>query len=118
MADRITFTGPAAISRLMSRFSLLGKAGADYERFDNLEKAGFLVERDGDMLYNMFERQGAHHIDVGASRMIVDGQVQFSFLGACSIFSSKEHLNRADMRTVTRSKSNPIRSLLPMVKII
>jgi hypothetical protein len=77
MADRIVLTGPNAVSRLMSRFSLLGMAAADHERFDNLEKAGFLVDRDGDLLYNMFERQGAHYMDVGASKMIAQGQVCF-----------------------------------------
>lgn len=79
MADRIVFTNPNAISRLMSRLSLLGKAKLDSERFDNLEKAGFLVDRDGDMLYNMFERQGAHYMDVGASERIVKGEVNGHF---------------------------------------
>lgn len=75
MADRMVFTGPNAISRLMSRLSLLGKATSDSKRFNDLEEAGFLLERDGDMLYNMFERQGAHHMDVGASERIVKGEV-------------------------------------------
>lgn len=74
MADRMVFTGPNAVARLKSSLSLMGMAAPDHQRFDDLENSAFLVDRNGDMLYNMFERQ-AHYMTVGASKMIASDQV-------------------------------------------
>lgn len=55
---------------------LQGKARQEPERFDALEKAGFLLDRDGDMIYQIFERFGGHYMDVGASKKISSGMVR------------------------------------------
>jgi hypothetical protein len=47
----------------------------DPERFDALERAGFKLDRYGDLMYCMYERFGGHYMDVGASGKIARGQV-------------------------------------------
>ena len=46
------------------------------ERFDALERAGFKMERNGQLAVHIFERFGGHYLDVGASKKIVDGKVR------------------------------------------
>lgn len=76
IADRIYFSSPAALGRIMSRAILHSKAAQEPERFDALEKAGFLFDRDGDIIYQIFERFGGHYMDVGTSARIASGQIQ------------------------------------------
>lgn len=59
----------------MSRATLHSKAAQEPGRFDALEKAGFLLDRDGDIIYQIFERFGGHYMDVGTSARIASGQV-------------------------------------------
>lgn len=76
LADKLTSTGPLAVSRLMMDVSLNTQAAAEPERFDALERAGFKVERYGDIIYTIFERMGRHYIDVGCSAKIADGRIK------------------------------------------
>jgi len=54
---------------------LHGMAKRDGERYDALEKAGFNVERYGDIAHIMYERMGGHYMDVGTSAKIAKGLV-------------------------------------------
>ncbi|KAK7415662.1 hypothetical protein QQX98_005694 [Neonectria punicea] len=70
VSDRLFFSGPAVLGRLMGSRSLNAKARKEPERFDALEKAGFLLDRDGDISYYLFQRFGGHYMDVGTSAKI------------------------------------------------
>ena len=71
----MNFSGPAALGRIMSSRFLHAKAAAEPERFDALEKTGFLLDRTGDLMYYLLERFGGHYMDVGTSAKIASGQV-------------------------------------------
>jgi hypothetical protein len=75
LADRLYFSSPTALGRIMSGLVLREKAAQEPERFDALERAGFLLDRDGDMIYQIFQRFGGHYMDVGASQKISSGLV-------------------------------------------
>jgi hypothetical protein len=66
---------PIAITRLKSLYGNNTLASFDPERFDALERAGFRVERYGDLWKLLSERLGGHYIDVGASKKIAAGLV-------------------------------------------
>lgn len=76
LADKLTSTSPLAVARLMAMAGLNSQAAQQLERFDALERAGFKVERFGDIMYQIFERMGGHYIDVGASAKIADGRIK------------------------------------------
>lgn len=75
LADKLQMTGPSAAGRLIAKTTLDEMARGEPERFDALERAGFLVERYGDIFWHLFERAGGHYMDVGTSRKIADGKV-------------------------------------------
>ena len=75
IADRGSFSTPLAILRQIGSYHLHGMARNDSERYDALEKAGFRVERYGDIAYTIYERQGGHYMDVGTSAKIAKGLV-------------------------------------------
>ena len=64
-----------AVGRLLAHAGLHGRARQEPERYDGLEKAGFKLERDGEIMHNLFERYGGHYMDVGASAKIAKGLV-------------------------------------------
>lgn len=78
-SDREGFSLPVSIRRQMAMNYLHTMARNDSERFDALEKAGFNVERYGDIAYVLFERLGGHYMDVGASAKISQGLVGHEF---------------------------------------
>lgn len=47
-------------------------------QYSELEKAGFLLERDDDLTRCLCERLGGHYMDIGASKKIADGLVCFT----------------------------------------
>lgn len=57
----------AAVSRLVD---------ASAERFDALERAGFKLDRKGDIYDNLYCRFGGHYVDIGTSDRIAKGQIQ------------------------------------------
>lgn len=69
------FTGPAVMTRVMAARTLHAKIRANPDRFDALEKAGFLLDRYADMGYVIYVRQGGHYMDVGTSGKIAAGLV-------------------------------------------
>ncbi|OQU93665.1 hypothetical protein CLAIMM_00145 [Cladophialophora immunda] len=76
LADRMQFSNPLAVARQMAQRTLHPLAAAEPERFDALERAGFKVERFGDMHHHLNERQGGHYVDVGASAKIASGLIK------------------------------------------
>lgn len=75
VADKIMSTGPNAIGRLMAMGQLGAMARKQPERFEALERAGFMTEQYGDIFWHLLERGGGHYMDVGTSEKIVTGKV-------------------------------------------
>lgn len=75
-ADRLQMTGPLALGRLMAKGGLDAMARKEPERFEALERAGFLTEPFGDIFYSLYQRAGGHYMDVGTSKKIADGKVR------------------------------------------
>lgn len=59
----------------MTMKSFHALAREDDEYYDALERAGFKVERYGDLFQCLYERFGGHYMDVGASAKIAQGLV-------------------------------------------
>ncbi|KIW81779.1 hypothetical protein Z517_04805 [Fonsecaea pedrosoi CBS 271.37] len=75
-ADREQYSMPYAVTRLLSRKALHGMAAKEPERFDALERAGFRVERYGDIMWHICEKLGGHYMDVGCSDLIAKGKIK------------------------------------------
>lgn len=71
---------PLGVIRQISRISHNLRASEDFERFDALERAGFRVERFGDLWKLLSQRLGGHYIDVGTSQKVADGLVGRRYL--------------------------------------
>jgi hypothetical protein len=74
-SDRSTMLPPMAIARLMANQYVAMRMTADPSFFNDLDRAGFLVDRNIDMMQTIFERGGKHYLDMGVSKKIVDGLV-------------------------------------------
>jgi len=66
---------PMAIARLMINQYVSARMIADSNFFNGLDRAGFLLQRNVDLMENIFERGGKHYIDMGVSKKITDGLV-------------------------------------------
>ena len=77
ISDRIFFSSPIAIGRQIGLYHLHEQVRTDSARFDALERAGFKLERFGDILYHVNERAGGHYIDIGTSAKISAGLVRY-----------------------------------------
>ncbi|KAF2732381.1 FAD/NAD(P)-binding domain-containing protein [Polyplosphaeria fusca] len=75
-ADRLTFSQPLAIARLLAHQGLHAAAREEPRRFDALEKAGFKLDRYGDIMHYLYDRMGGYYMDVGASQKIADGKIR------------------------------------------
>lgn len=74
----------------------------DPEKLDILERAGFAIERSGDMVKCAFgEGAGGHHTDVGGGARIIAGQVSFAPGNLLSLSSDCSLHHR-------RSRSRPL----------
>ncbi|KAF2095625.1 FAD/NAD(P)-binding domain-containing protein [Rhizodiscina lignyota] len=76
VVDRIFMAMPTAVQRIMMNNGINGMAKKEPERFDALEKKGFKVDRDVDMIHILFERVGGHYMDVGTSAKVADGTIK------------------------------------------
>lgn len=56
--DRIYQAMPTALARLIINYNLNTFASQEPEQFDALEKAGFKVDREIDMIHILYERVG------------------------------------------------------------
>ncbi|KAH6714086.1 putative flavin-containing monooxygenase [Leptodontidium sp. MPI-SDFR-AT-0119] len=75
-ADCDNLSLPVSIRRQIAMNYLHNMARNDSERFDALERAGFNVERYGDMASVLFERLGGHYMDVSTSAKISKGLIK------------------------------------------
>jgi len=76
LSDRIQFSSPVSIARLMSASAFHAMARAQPERWDALELRGFKVDPYGDIQDAVNIRLGGHYIDVGTSAKISKGWVR------------------------------------------
>jgi len=74
--DRQQYSMPYAVTRLLSHEALHAMAAEEPERFDALERAGFKVERYGDIMWHICEKLGGHYMNVGCSDLISRGLIQ------------------------------------------
>ncbi|KAK4550414.1 hypothetical protein LTR86_011331, partial [Recurvomyces mirabilis] len=75
-ADKETCTYPYKIQREMMNRTIFALIKNNPERFDDLEKSGFRLERYGDTYTNLYIRYGGHYVDSGASKRIVEREIQ------------------------------------------
>ena len=75
-ADRQTFTYPNKIMREIINRNVWAGIEASPKRFDDLEAAGFKVERYGDIYNNLYVRFGGHYVDIGCSARIAKGEIK------------------------------------------
>ncbi|KAM3416797.1 hypothetical protein BST61_g8388 [Cercospora zeina] len=76
IADREQATLPGKVSRELVNRNIHFLIKRNPKRFDDLENAGFCLERFGDLLTNLAFRFGGHYIDVGSCQRIVDGAIK------------------------------------------
>jgi hypothetical protein len=74
-ADRKVMGLPLAIIRHMTMLRYGSLAMKNPDRFDALERAGFRVERFGDLCKQLAKHGGGHYTDVGGSAKIAAGLV-------------------------------------------
>ncbi|KAK5136113.1 hypothetical protein LTR08_004164 [Meristemomyces frigidus] len=84
-ADRESFTYPNKILRDMINRGTWSLVGQSPDRFDALEKAGFKIERYGDIYHNMYVRFGGHYVDIGASARIANGEIKIKTQSVTSL---------------------------------
>ena len=75
-ADRQTIEIPIAITGQVSLRGNKALAAKDSECFDALERAGFRVERFGDLWKLVSETRGGHYMNVGCSAKVAAGLVR------------------------------------------
>ena len=74
-ADRESFTYPNKIMRQIVNRAVWDGIKNSPERFDALEKAGFKLDRFGDIYTNLYIRLGGHYVDIGCSARIASGEI-------------------------------------------
>lgn len=75
-ADRLAFTYPNKVMREFTNRATYKLIDGSPGRFDALEKAGFKLDRKGDIYNNLYARFGGHYVDVGTSDRIAKGQIK------------------------------------------
>lgn len=74
--DRRTISVPVAIARQINMSYYKTHMAEDPEMMDSLERAGFAVDRCGDMIKCFLgDGAGGHHTDVGGGARILAGTV-------------------------------------------
>ena len=76
IADKAGYSLPYGVVRLLSMKTMHAMAKEEPERFSALERAGFRVERYGDIIWHICEKMGGHYMDVGCSDMIARGLIK------------------------------------------
>ncbi|KAF7196322.1 putative indole-3-pyruvate monooxygenase YUCCA8 [Pseudocercospora fuligena] len=76
VADREQVTMPTKITRQIVNRTVHGLIGRNPELFDGLERAGFRVDRYGDLFTHLYIRYGGHYVDIGASERIIKGEIK------------------------------------------
>lgn len=77
VADRIGASPNKVVLEMMNRNTKAIAQQPEWQAFFNdLEKAGFRVDRESAMYDLIYDRGGGYYIDVGASKRIIDGSIK------------------------------------------
>ncbi|KAH8704913.1 putative flavin-containing monooxygenase [Talaromyces proteolyticus] len=76
IGDLKIFLPPLSVMRELGLEDTRASYAANPDRYANLEKAGFHLDRDDDILYHITEMFGGHYIDTGTSKKIADGLIK------------------------------------------
>lgn len=76
VSDRPYYTHPLKIGREMANRGVHTGIEHSPEKFDDLEKAGFKLDRYGDLFQHITVRLGGHYVDIGNCARIVKGEVK------------------------------------------
>lgn len=76
IADQRVMSLPFPFTRKFINATNARGAAREPDRFSNLEKAGFLLDREGDLMENIYDKGGGHYVDVGCCQRIIDGEIQ------------------------------------------
>ncbi|EME84662.1 uncharacterized protein MYCFIDRAFT_187580 [Pseudocercospora fijiensis CIRAD86] len=76
VADREQVTMPTKVSREIVNRTVHDRIDRNPELFDGLERAGFKVDRYGDLFTHLYIRYGGHYVDIGASERIIKGEIK------------------------------------------
>ncbi|KAF2157668.1 putative flavin-containing monooxygenase [Myriangium duriaei CBS 260.36] len=74
--DRLAITYPNKITREIVNYFVHKGIASSPERFDALERAGFKLDRYGDIYDNLYNRFGGHYVDIGTSARIARGEIK------------------------------------------
>ncbi|KEF53375.1 uncharacterized protein A1O9_10350 [Exophiala aquamarina CBS 119918] len=114
-ADRQIMALPLVVTRLAALHGGRPLVDAEPERFDSLERAGFRVERYGDLWKLLTDRLGGHYMDVGASAKVSAGLIKIKGDAALTaydetglVFSDGSHLD-ADVVVFCTGYSHDVR---------
>jgi hypothetical protein len=75
-ADRTRMLVPMGVGRHLMVAAPQTPSPTTIKFWEDLERAGFIVDRKGDIYVTLFERGGGHYVDVGASQKIIDRKVR------------------------------------------
>ncbi|KAK6428070.1 hypothetical protein LTR95_015792, partial [Oleoguttula sp. CCFEE 5521] len=76
IADQEQFTMPYKLVREILNTNIHAGIRANPDRFNRLERAGFKLDRFGDLYTNIFTRFGGHYIDTGTSARIANRDIR------------------------------------------
>ncbi|KIW29520.1 uncharacterized protein PV07_05333 [Cladophialophora immunda] len=75
-ADALVACRPNKILRDILKVIHEAAASQEQERFDDLERAGFRVDRKTPLMDNILSRYGGYYIDIGACSHVVRGEIK------------------------------------------
>jgi cation diffusion facilitator CzcD-associated flavoprotein CzcO len=100
LGDRLDMTMPTRITSALAKLGLAVAAAREPHRYDDLERAGFKLDRNGDIIDVLYVRLGGHYLDKGVSRDIAAGKVRMksdaqpvSFTSTGLLFSDGEAID-------------------------
>lgn len=77
-SDRIWFSAPMSVARLVAAKSFHRMAAETPERWEALAKTGFKADPYGDIQHAINVKLGGFYIDVGAGKLITDGEIKMT----------------------------------------
>ena len=78
-SDMLSWGSPSEVMKAVHRDVMVAQAAYDGEVLAGLERAGFKTDRGPEgagLFFKYLQRGGGYYIDVGASRLIIDGKVK------------------------------------------
>ncbi|KAH7409722.1 flavin-containing monooxygenase [Cadophora sp. MPI-SDFR-AT-0126] len=75
-SDQTEWGLPSTFYEALPRFAFRSFSTRNPEQFDALERVGFKTKRAPNLMKEIRERGGGHYLDVGCSKMIVEGLIK------------------------------------------